>query len=289
MEKEKRPDSTGRVCREVWREISAYLDGTLDEGVRLRLDSHLATCASCKAILAGAKNVKHLMSDRRAFEIPENVSRRLYSKLEQHLAPSEENTVAGNEIAVGITDDRVELGSHLIYFWESDDDFARGVRFLYPGLGKNEHCIIFGHDEGLEKVQATLRADGYDPQELISKLKLTIIPRRSDAPGTISDITDVVQAALRAGAACVRFLGNLGMGTDPLPAGEDDVLELEAQADALIHGLPCVIVCMYDIRTLSGRLILKGGLETHHLAVCSHGVQKNPYYLPTAGRAHHHA
>ena len=186
------------------------------------------------------------------------------------------------------TGDRVRLGSHLIYFWESDDDFARGVRFLYPGLGKNEHCIIFGHDEALDKVQATLRADGYDPQELISKLKLTVIPRRSDAQGTISDITDVVQAALRAGASCVRFLGNLGMGTDPLPAGEDDVLELEAQADVLIHGLPCVIVCMYDVRTLSGRLILKGGLETHHLAVCSHGVQKNPYYLATAGQSHHH-
>jgi hypothetical protein len=229
------------------------------------------------------------MSDRRAFEIPESVSRRLYSKLEQHLAPSEENTsVLANEIPVGITDDRVTLGSHLIYFCESDDDFARGVRFLYPGLGKKEHCIIFGHDEALDKVQATLRADGYDPQELVSKRKLTILPRRSDAKGTIADITDIVQAALRAGASCVRFLGNLGMGNDPLPAGEDDVLELESQADSLIHGLPCVIVCMYDVRTLSGRLILKGGLETHDLAVCSHGVQKNPYYLPSADHSHRH-
>lgn len=288
MEKRQRPDSSATACKEIWREISAYLEGTLDDAARLRLDSHFASCASCKSILDGAENVKHLMGNQRAFEIPQHVSRRLYSKLEQHLAPSKDHTVVGNEIPVGITDDRVALGSHLIYFWESDDDFARGVRFLYPGLGKDEHCIIFGHDEALEKVQATLRADGYDPQELIGKLKLTVIRRRSDARGTISDITDVVQAALRAGASCVRFLGNLGMGTDPLPAGEDDVLELEAQADALIHGLPCVIVCMYDIRTLSGRLILKGGLETHHLAVCSHGVQKNPYYLPTTGHTHRH-
>lgn len=288
MEKQKRPDSRKAGCKEAWKEISAYLDGSLDDASRLRLESHFATCANCKSILDGAKNVKQLMGDSRAFDIPHNVSRRLFSKLEQHLAPREQNSVLGNEIAVGITDDRVELGSHLIYFWETHDDFARGVRFLYPGLGRNEHCIIFGHDEALEKVQATLCADGYDPQELISKLKLTVIPRRSDARETISDITDVVRAALRAGASCVRFLGNLGMGTDPLPAGEDDVLELEAQADALIHGLPCVIVCMYDVRTLSGRLILKGGLETHHLAVCSHGVQKNPYYLPATGQSHRH-
>src|ERR1051325_8315263 len=289
MEKQKRPDSreTGG-CKEVWKEISTYLDGALDDAACLRLESHFAACANCKSILDGAKNVKQLMGDNRDLDIPEKVSRRLYSKLEQHLAPSEENSTVGSEIPVGITGDRVTLGSHLIYFWESDDDFARGVRFLYPGLGKNEHCIIFGHDEALEKVQATLRADGYDPQELINKLKLTVIPRRSDARGTISDITGVEQAALRAGASCVRFLGNLGMGAGPLPAGEDDVLELEAQADALIHGLPCVIVCMYDIRTLSGRLILKGGLETHHLAVCSHGVQKNPYYLPADGHSHRH-
>jgi hypothetical protein len=288
MEKQKRPDRGETGCKEAWKEISAYLDGTLDDATRMRLEAHFAVCANCKSILDGAKNVKQLMGDRRAFDIPQNVSRRLYSKLEQHLAPSEQNSVVGDEIPVGITDDRVHLGSHLIYFWESDDDFSRGVRFLYPGLGKNEHCIIFGHDEALGKVQATLRADGYDPQELISQLKLTIIPRRSDARGTISDIRDVVQAALRAGASCVRFLGNLGMGADPLPAGEDDVLELEAQADALIHGLPCVIVCMYDVRTLSGRLILKGGLETHHLAVCSHGVQRNPYYLPAPGQSHRH-
>ena len=288
MEKVKKTDTTGQVCKEVWREISAYLDGTLDDIARLRLDSHFASCAGCKAVLDGAENIKHLMSDSRAFEIPEKVSRSLYSKLEQHIAPSAENPAEGNEIPVGITEDRVELGSHLIYFWENDDDFARGVRFLYPGLGKSEHCIIFGHDEALEKVQETLRSDGYDPQELISKMKLTVIPRRSDARGTISDISDVVQAALRTGASCVRFLGNLGMGTDPLPAGEDDVLELEAQADALIHGIPCVIVCMYDVRTLSGRLILKGGLETHHLAVCSHGVHNNPYYLPAAGHSHRH-
>ena len=184
--------------------------------------------------------------------------------------------------------DRVELGSHLIYFWENDDDFARGVRFLYPGLGKNEHCIIFGHDEALEKVQADpsrrwLRPAGIDQQTETHSYSQAVGCERHHF-----GYHDVVQAALRAGASCVRFLGNLGMGTDPLPAGEDDVLELEAQADALIHGIPCVIVCMYDVRTLSGRLILKGGLETHHLAVCSHGVQNNPYYLPAAGHSHRH-
>src|SRR4051812_12010495 len=114
MEKQKRPDGRETACNEAWREISAYLDGSLDDAARLRSESHFATCANCKSILDGAKNIKQLMGDRRALDIPEKVSRRLYSKLEQHLTPSEENSTVGNEIPVGITGDRVTLGSHLI-------------------------------------------------------------------------------------------------------------------------------------------------------------------------------
>lgn len=39
---------------------------------------------------------------------------------------------------------------------------------------------------------------------------------------------------------------------------------------------PGVIVCMYAVKTLSGRLIKRGGLETHHLIVYSEGVRENP-------------
>jgi hypothetical protein len=33
-------------------------------------------------------------------------------------------------IALGITDDEVLLGSHLIHFWHTDSEFERGLRFL---------------------------------------------------------------------------------------------------------------------------------------------------------------
>jgi DcmR-like sensory protein len=241
----------------------------------------ISASVRCQSVLDGTRNIVKLASEEKAFELPPGVSQRLYAKLERHvrahaLVPGD----AAQEIPVGITDDRVQLGSHLIYFWESDEDFECGVRFLYPGLGKGEHCILFGHDEAIEKIFDVLRLKGYDSQELIRNLQLTVIRRQSSAQATLSDISDVVQAALRSGATAVRFLGNLGMGRDPLPAGEDDVLELECKATALISPLPCVIVCMYDVRTLSGRLILKGGLQSHHLAVCGEGVRENPYYAP---------
>jgi hypothetical protein len=273
-------------CETARREISDYLDGEVSGIRRRQIERHLARCGSCKAILDGTRNVSELIGDERAFELPSKVSRRLYSKLEQHLEKQKSNLQeATREIPIGITGDRVRLGSHLIYFWENDADFERGVRFLYPGLGKGEHCIIFGHDEALQKVMATLQSEGYDPDELIRKLQLTVLRRRASAEITLSDIGDVAQACLNAGATAVRFLGNLGMGRDPLPAGEDDVLELESKVSALITAIPCVVVCMYDVRTLSGRLILKGGLQTHQLAVCGEGIHENPYFEQPCAQA----
>jgi MEDS: MEthanogen/methylotroph, DcmR Sensory domain/Putative zinc-finger len=257
-------------CEDVWWEISNYVDGTVSPQQRRALDQHFSECRRCRAILDGTRNVVKLAGDPRAFPMPVEAEQRLRAGLEKRL----------ELIPLGITEERVRLGSHLIYFWEGDEEFRRGVKFLNPGLGQQEHSIVFGHDEAIEHVVACLKADGFDTERLIQNLQLTLLPRRKSAQQTLSDISDVVQAALRAGASAVRFLGNLGMGRDPLPAGEDDVLDLECRATALISPLPCVIVCMYDMSTLSGKLIFNGGLRSHHLAVCHSGLRENPYYSP---------
>lgn len=267
-------------CEEVWREVSNYLEGDLDAGLRRRMEEHFRACKNCSAVLDGTRNVVRLVGDGKSFEVPAGFSRRLQARLAlRGAAPPAEGHPAAAGMEMGITADRVPLGSHLIYFWETDQEFARGVRFFYPGLSKGEHCIAFGHDEALEKVQQTLRSEGYDPERLQQGRKLTLLRRQAATPLTLADIAAVLEAAQRAGSPAVRFLGNLGMGRDPLPAGEEDVRQLEQQVDTLIARYPCVVVCMYDVRTLPGRMILKGGLETHRLAVCAEGVQENPYYV----------
>jgi len=272
-------------CEEVWREVSNYLEGQMDARLRRRVEQHFKSCKHCSAVLDGTRNVVRLVGDGQSFELPAGFSQRLQARLADRGAASPAEGARTAEIEMGITGDRVPVGSHLIYFWESDQDFARGVRFFYPGLGKGDHCIAFGHDEALEKVQQTLRAEGYDPERLQQERKLTILRRQVAAPITLSDIEAVLEAAQRAGSRAVRFLGNLGVGRDPLPAGEEDVLQLEHQVDTLIARYPCVVVCMYDVRTLPGRMILKGGLQQHRLAVCAEGVHENPYYLAEQGPA----
>ena len=273
--------ATKLKCEDVWREISNYVENDVHAALRKNLEQHFKVCRHCSAILDGTRNVVQLVGDGRSFDLPAGFSQRLQARLEQHRAPvSGQAAVGPQEMALGITDERVAMGSHLIYFWENDQDFERGVRFLYPGLGRGEHCIAFGHAEALDKIQETLRAQDYDPERLQRDRELTLLRRQSAAEATVFDITAVVEGALRAGARAVRFLGNLGLGRDPLPAGEDDVLELENRVTTLIEKFPCVVVCMYDVRTLSGHLIMRGGLQTHRLAICNHGIQENPYYLP---------
>jgi hypothetical protein len=189
-------------------------------------------------------------------------------------------TVSPGKIALGITDDEVPLGSHLIHFWHTDDEFKRGVRFLELGIAdESQYCVLFGHNEANQRVLEILRASGCDLGRILRDGRLVILRRESSASETLSKIDAAFSDAVDKGATAIRYLGNLGMGQAPLPGrGADEVVELESGATVLANRYPSVIVCMYDINTVSGRLVLDGGFGTHPLAVCRGALQHNPYY-----------
>jgi hypothetical protein len=188
--------------------------------------------------------------------------------------------VSPDKIALGITDDEVPLGSHLIHFWRTDDEFERGVRFLELGVDdESQYCVLFGHDEANARVLDILRKTGRDLDRVIQGGRLVILRRASSARATLASIDAAFSKAVSKGAMAIRYLGNLGMGQAPLPGrGADEVVELESGATMLADRYPCVIVCMYDINTVSGRLVLEGGFGTHPLAVCRGALRDNPYY-----------
>lgn len=270
-------------CEDVWREISNYIENDVSSELRLAIEEHLHHCRPCTAVHEGAKNLIRLVGDPHTFQVPTEFSRRLYRRLQQEI---EEETRHVNEryangrIPLGITDDEVELGSHHLYFWEKEEEFERGVRFLEPGLRARDVCVIQGHDEAIERSLKVLRSHGFDTRDLVAKQRLFIVRREHAAQRTLADFTAFLQSSAKAGAPAIRILGNLGMERDPLPAGQDDVIELEAHATAVISRFPCVLVCMYDVRTLPGRLVAKGGLQNHRTTICPDGVHENPHYRP---------
>ncbi len=270
------------TCGEVLRELSNYIDGLVGPDIRSKMEAHFHGCDSCSSTLESTVNVVQALGDDRLIGVPTGYSARLHEKLDARLkifaaiAPT-----ANVRIPLGITAGDVELGSHLIHFWESDEEFERGVRFLEPGLASNDHCVVFGHDEVTSRVFCQLDAGGFDSASLLRDRRITLLRRESAAANTLSDIEDIFAAAVRAGAPAIRYLGNLDYGKVPLPgSGIDDVLELEARVTALARRFPAVVVCMYDVNTLPGKLILKGGFQTHPWAVCGDHLQPNPYYVP---------
>jgi hypothetical protein len=271
------------TCEDVWREISNFIEGHTDLDLRGAIEDHLRECRPCTAVHEGARNLIRLVGDTCAFQVPTDFSQRLYRRIQLEIDEEKrlvEEQYANRRIPLGIADGEVEFGSHLLYFWETDSEFQSGVRFLEPGLRARDICVIQGHDEAIERSLYVLHSYGFNTRDLVSRKRLFLIRRKNAAQRTLDDFTDFLESCVRSGAPAIRILGNLGMERDPLPAGEDDVIELEAKAGALISRFPCALVCMYDVRTLSARLVTRGGLANHRLTVCQDGLHQNPHYLP---------
>ena len=141
-------------CEELLRELSNYIDQALSPDLFLKMQAHFRACESCAATLETTLGVVQALNDDQLMNVPPGYSARLYKKLQTQIGSSAFALPIQSDwqIPLGITGDPVNLGSHLIYFWESDSEFARGVRFLEPGLTGNDHCLVFGHDEATDRV-----------------------------------------------------------------------------------------------------------------------------------------
>jgi len=188
----------------------------------------------------------------------------------------------GNKIPLGITEDQVELGTHLIHFWRTQEEFECGVRFLELGMAdESQYCVLFGHDEANQRVLEIVRSKGYDVDRAIDEGRLVILRREFSAAVTLENIEMAFSTAVRKGATAIRYLGNLGMGQAPLPGrGADEVIDLEKGGTLLALRYPCVILCMYDVNTVSGALLLNGGFGTHSHAVSRDALRANSFYPP---------
>ncbi len=73
-------------CEQVWREISNYIDGAVEAGLRAEMDEHFKTCPRCASVLAGTQNVVKLYGDERMLEVPAGFGVRLEKRIERGLA-----------------------------------------------------------------------------------------------------------------------------------------------------------------------------------------------------------
>jgi putative zinc finger protein len=73
------------TCKEIWREVSNYVDNTLSPNMRKDLELHISRCRHCAAVIDGVHNVIVLAADERIFVLPAGFDARLQSRLKREL------------------------------------------------------------------------------------------------------------------------------------------------------------------------------------------------------------
>ncbi len=68
-------------CKGVIRELSNYIDGDLDPGLKAELERHLEHCEDCTMIVDQTKKSIEILCDSRPVELSPDVRSRLHATL----------------------------------------------------------------------------------------------------------------------------------------------------------------------------------------------------------------
>jgi len=68
-------------CSEALRELSNYMDGDLDNGLKQELESHLGQCQDCRVVFDTTRKTIELYCDGKLFPLPEAVRNRLHAAI----------------------------------------------------------------------------------------------------------------------------------------------------------------------------------------------------------------
>lgn len=188
---------------------------------------------------------------------------------------------ARGEIALGIADDTVFAGDHIAYFYETEEEFGRAFGFLDIGLRESDHCVIFGIPEDTQRALAEVSKRGWDTDALMSAGRLSVLSPAATCDETVEKVSRHFEKILAAGAPFIRFIGNAAVGREGWPS-EEEFYKLEATVSEATLSLPCVAICMFDLRAQSARTIMKAAFEGHPVTLHRNCVRENPFYVPRA-------
>ena len=74
------------TCKEFLRELSDYLDETVDAEARAQLEGHIAECPNCWVVSDTTKKTIRIFRGMEPYPIPPDVEARLMAALEKKMA-----------------------------------------------------------------------------------------------------------------------------------------------------------------------------------------------------------
>ena len=187
-------------------------------------------------------------------------------------------------VQLGIKGESVVAGDHLALFYDTDEEFANALGFLETGLNGADRCIVFGIPADTDRMLAVLSERKWDVERLLQEGRLSILRPEATCDATVASVSRHFEQVLGEGATFIRFLGNAAVGRDGWPTDEE-FYKLEATVSAATLDLPCVAICMFDLRTQSARTIMKAAFEGHPVTIHRNCIRENPLYVPRAARS----
>jgi hypothetical protein len=182
-------------------------------------------------------------------------------------------------VPLGIKGESVVAGDHLALFYDTDEEFANTLAFIETGLHGTDHGILFGIPSDTERMLRVLRERGWDVPRLVHEGRLSELRPEPTCEATVAAVSRHFEHILGQGTTFIRFLGNAAVGCEGWPT-EEEFYKLEATVSAATRHLPCVAICMFDLRTQSAHTILKAAFEGHPVTIHRNCIRENPLYVP---------
>jgi hypothetical protein len=123
-----------------------------------------------------------------------------------------------------------------------------------------------------------LRKKGIDTDHLQTSDRMTVITGGPSGDNMLGTIGETFSRAVEGGCGCIRLLGNIGWSKPGWP-DDLDILAFEAKVTGTAKQFPCVVMCMYDVASVSGTVMVHGAYETHPLTFCGNVLRENPFYV----------
>jgi anti-sigma factor RsiW len=74
------------TCKDFLRELSDYLDESIDAQIRARLEEHIAACPNCWVIADTTRKTVQIYKGMEPYPVPLDVQERLMAALERKIA-----------------------------------------------------------------------------------------------------------------------------------------------------------------------------------------------------------
>ena len=182
-------------------------------------------------------------------------------------------------VELGIAHESVFVGDHIAYFYSTDSEFERAFGFLELGWQQDEHGVFFEIAEDVERAKALLSQRGWDVDELLNTCKLSVLSPAPTCASTLERVSAHFDRIFNSGSKLIRFLGNAAVGREGWPP-EEEFYKLEAAVSEASLSIPCVAICMFDLRAQPAQSIMSAAFEGHPVTFHRNCIRENPYYIP---------